>query len=103
MKKILALSAALLAGTSMILAAAPAMAHVDVDVNFGLPAPIYVAPRPVYVQPRPVYVEPGPVYVAPEPVYYVRPHHHHHWRDRDRDDDGVPDRFDRYPRNPYWN
>jgi hypothetical protein len=100
MKKILALSAAMLAGTSMMLAAAPAMARVDVDVNLGVPAPVYMTPQPVYVQPRPVYVAPRPVYVAPQPVYYVRhPHHHHRWHDRDRD--GVPDRFDRHPRNPY--
>jgi hypothetical protein len=93
MKKILAISAALVAGT-MMLAAAPAMARVDVDVNLGVPAPVYVAPRPVYVQPRPVYV-------APQPVYYVKPHHHHRRWHRDRDRDGVPDRWDHHPRNPY--
>ncbi|HTH45001.1 MAG TPA: hypothetical protein VL528_07960 [Oxalicibacterium sp.] len=92
MKKILAFSAALIAGTSMMLAAAPAMARVDVDVNLGVPAPVYVAPRPVYMQPRPVYV-------APQPVYYVKHRHHRRWHDRDRD--GVPDRYDHHPRNPY--
>jgi len=104
MKKILAISASLCAGAVMFFSAAPAMARVDVDLNVGIPGPVYVAPQPVYVQPRPVYVQPRPVYVQPRPVYYERYHHHHRayqrgWRDRDHD--GVPNRYDRRPNNPY--
>lgn len=43
------------------------------------------APRPVVVHPAPVVVHPGP----PPRAY------------RDRDGDGVPNRYDRRPRNPY--
>lgn len=33
---------------------------------------------------------------------YDRPYHHHHgWGDRDYDGDGVPNRFDDAPHNPY--
>src|SRR4051794_25942662 len=85
MKKYLALAAGLIAATMRTLAAAPAMARVDVDVNIGAPGiylpppPVVVQPRPVYVEPRPVYVEPRPVYVEPRPVvvqprpFYVQP------------------------------
>ncbi|SDY23059.1 hypothetical protein SAMN04515617_111156 [Collimonas sp. OK242] len=65
MKRILALSAGLIAGAALMGAAAPALAQVDVGVNVRLPG-VYVAPAPVYVQPRPVYVEPRPVYIEPE-------------------------------------
>ncbi len=45
------------------------------------------------------------------PGYYYEPvrwagHHGHHYRHggrwRDRDGDGVPNRYDRAPYNPYW-
>jgi hypothetical protein len=118
--------AALIAGGALMLSATSAMARVDVDVNIGVPgifvppAPVYVQPQPVYVQPRPVYVEPRPVYVEPRPVYveprpvyvqprpvYVEEYRGHGWHERrmhgwrDRDGDGVPNRFDRRPDNPY--
>jgi hypothetical protein len=108
------------------LAAVPA-AHARSDVFFSIginapvgyaqpvyvqPQPVYVEPRPVYVQPRPVYVQPRPVYVQPRPVYadprwvHYEPRHGHHggerrgaWGDFDRD--GVPNRHDRAPGNPY--
>lgn len=116
----------LLAGVAFAGLAAASAAHArsDVFVSIGVhapfgyvqPAPVYVQPQPVYVEPQPVYVEPQPVYVQPRPVYvqpqpvYVRPqpvyygsHRHHghrgHWRDYDRD--GVPNRYDRAPHNPY--
>lgn len=97
MNRLIALPAGLLTAAAMMLAAAPAMARVDVAVNLGIPAPVYVTPPPpvYYVQPRPVYVAPQPVYVA-EPYRY---RHYHRWHDRDRD--GVPDRYDRHPYNPY--
>lgn len=95
MKKYLGISAGILAG-ALLLSAAPAMARVDVDVNLGIPAPIYVAPSPVYMAPRPVYVQPRPIYVHPHRHYY---HHKRYYRDNDRD--GVPNRYDRRPHNPY--
>ncbi|WP_432260336.1 hypothetical protein [Cupriavidus sp. TMH.W2] len=59
------LVAALLAGAMSLLAARSAMAHVDVGVQVGTPAPVYVAPAPVYVAPPP------PVVYAPR---------YHGWR-----------------------
>ncbi|GAB3645562.1 hypothetical protein [Ramlibacter alkalitolerans] len=101
---------ALAAGTA-------AHARTDVFLSLGLPgayvqpAPVYVQPQPVYVQPQPVYVQPEPVYVQPRPVYvqpqpvfleghrHHRQHHNGAWGDADRD--GVPNRYDRAPNNPY--
>lgn len=97
MKKYLTITAGLLAGATMMFAAAPAMARVDVDLNIGVPGGY--AQGPVYVQPRPVYVQPRPVYVHPRP-YYVERHHRHGYR-HDRDRDGVPNRYDRRPNNPH--
>lgn len=61
------------------------------------PAPHYPAyPPPVhapYYAPPPVVVRPPPIVVTPRPDS-------RRWRDRDRD--GVPDRFDRFPRDPRW-
>lgn len=95
MKKYFTISAGVFAGAALMFAAAPAMARVDVDLNIGVPGPVYVQPQPVYVQPRPVYVEPRPYYVE-------RPYHHryHHGRRHDRDGDGVPNRYDHRPNNP---
>lgn len=95
------LVAAALAGAAL-LAASGAQAHTDVRWNLSiglpLPFPVVVAPAPVYVQPAPVYVEPAPVYryYRPAPVYYVdRPGR---W---DSDGDGVPNRHDRRPHDPW--
>jgi hypothetical protein len=121
MKKLLTAAAALIAGAVLTLTASPAMARVDVGVNIGVPgvyapAPVYVPPptvvvqpRPVYVPPAPVVVQPRPVYVQPAPVYVDRPywrerhwqHHGPYGRGWDRDGDGVPNRYDRRPNNPY--
>ena len=102
--------------------AAASAAHARSDVQFSIginaplgygapvyvePAPVYVQPRPVYVQPRPVYVQPAPVYVEQYPAYSGWRHRHHHrgqerrgpWGDYDRD--GVPNRYDDAPANPY--
>ena len=96
---------------------------VAVPLGYVEPAPIYTYPQPVYVQPSPVYVPPQAVYVSPPAVYvqpqptyaypnpvYVHPwpfrHHHHrhgfrhHGAGRDFDRDGVPNRYDHFPRNP---
>lgn len=121
MKKHLAAAAGLIACTTLMMAATPALARVDVDLNIGIPGPVYMhpapmyapppvyaPPRPVYVQPAPVYVQPAPVYVQPRPVYVERQwrerdwHHRHHGRGmRDTDRDGVPNRYDARPNNPY--
>jgi hypothetical protein len=46
------------------------VAHaVNIDINVGTPAPVYVAPPPVYVAPRPVYVAP-PAQVVVVPGWY---------------------------------
>ena len=102
MKKIMTVSAGILAATVLMFSAAPAMARVDVGVNIGIPGPVFYAPEPVYVQPRPVYYAPRPVYYAPQP-YYGNGHHHkhgHHYR-HDNDRDGVPNSYDHRPNNPY--
>lgn len=103
MNKLLIVTASAIIGSSLILAAMPAMARPSVD--------LYVTAPAVYVQPAPVYVERV---------------HQRNWRerrweerraaqfhrdrdhdgipnryDRDRDGDGVPNRFDRRPDNPY--
>ena len=97
-----------------VLAAAPAMARVDVGVNIGVPGgppPVYVSPPPSYVSPPPQYLNPppGPVYLVPPPVYAYPPpgyygpprwedrRWHDHGRHWDRDRDGVPNRQDRWP------
>ena len=91
--------------------ASVAHARSDVVLSIGVqaplayvqPAPVYVQPQPVYVQPQRVYVQPAPVYVQPQPVYYHRHHRHHErgpWGDADHD--GVPNRYDRAPFNPYY-
>ena len=83
-------------------AASAAHARSDVVVFIGVQPPVrYVQPAPVYVQHAPVYVQPRPVYVQPRPVY--GPHRSFAsrgpWGDADRD--GVPNRYDRAPGNPY--
>lgn len=93
-----------------LVATSAAQARTDVAVSIGVPFG-YVQPQPVYVQPRPVYVQPQPVYVQPQPVYYGygyrdRDYHHRHWQGErrgwgDADRDGVPNRFDHAPNNPW--
>jgi hypothetical protein len=97
MKKSHIISAALVAGAALMFAA-PAMARVDVDLNIGVPGPVFVEPQPYYVQP---YYAPRPYY-APQPYYVDRDYRYrHHRRFHDRDRDGVPDRYDHRPNNPY--
>ena len=107
------------------LGATAASAQVWGSVSINLPGP------PVAVMPAPqVYVRPAPVYVQPAPRayyggyggygherghgrgYYRQDHGHYDHRDHrdrgdyrgarwDRDGDGVPNRYDRRPGNPY--
>jgi PXPV repeat-containing protein len=117
------LSAAALVLGSLGVASA-AHARSDVFFSIGVQAPGYYAePAPVYVQPAPVYVQPRHAYVAPAPVYVTPGDEYRdsdewrgrqgwsHWQERrharlrgpygDFDRDGVPNRFDRFPGNPY--
>jgi hypothetical protein len=98
-------------------AASAAHARSDVFFSIGIPG-AYVSNAPVYVQPQPYYVAP-PVVQYQEPVYYNGYYgngvtyvydggHRRYWRHDhrfgpygDRDHDGVPNRFDRAPGNPY--
>lgn len=107
------LAAALAFGA--LAASSAAQARTDVVFSLGIQAPVGYA-QPVYVQPQSYYyVQPQPVYeqpqsyyyVQPQPVYY-QPHRYHHsravhrygpWGDADRD--GVPNRYDHAPNNPY--
>jgi hypothetical protein len=100
-------------GFGALAATSAAHARSDVYFSIGIDAPVrYVQPAPVYVQPAPVYVQPQPVYVQPRPIRYHgysngyghgHGHRHHHrrgpWGDADRD--GVPNRYDHAPHNPY--
>ncbi|AMO24459.1 hypothetical protein GCM10027034_12710 [Ramlibacter solisilvae] len=100
------------------LASLPAAAHTSIGVQIGVPAyaqPVYA--QPVYAQPvypQPVYVRPAPVVVYPA-VPANRAWAHGYWQGNgyagvpqrtayvrgDRDHDGVPNRWDRAPNNPY--
>lgn len=110
-------AAGLFAGVTLMVAA-PAMARTNVDLHIGIgvpgvyayPAPAPVYPAPVYIQPQPVYVQPYPAYVYPRPAYAYPVHSdwhggHRHFRNGnpygDRDRDGVPNRWDHRPNNPY--
>lgn len=113
MKNRFTVIAGFFSGVALMLAVAPAMAHADVAINIGGPgfyvqsAPVYVSAPPVYVQPRPLYVQPQSYYMEQQyqPARYARDWRggYRHRRNLDRDGDGVPNRFDRQPNNPYRN
>jgi hypothetical protein len=99
--------AAALAATAALFAA-PAHAggsvHLSIGVPLGYSQPYAYDPY-VYNQPAYVYSQPSYVYTQPSYIYYDNGHgrhygHHRGWRN-DRDGDGVPNRFDRRPNNPY--
>ncbi len=101
-------TAAALAAAAAALFAAPAQARTSISVQIGTPGYVYSEPAYVYSQPAYVYSQPSYVYTQPSYVYtepsyvYARPYRHHRpygWRDSDHD--GVPNRFDRRPHNPY--
>ncbi|MBS0343494.1 MAG: hypothetical protein JSS56_23570 [Proteobacteria bacterium] len=99
------------------LGATAASAQVWGSVSINLPGPpVAVMPAPpVYVRPAPVYVQPAPRaygYGYGRDYYYREGHGHYDRRDYrdhrdyrgarwDRDGDGVPNRYDRRPNNPY--
>ena len=66
-------------GSAALCASTAALAHVDVGVSIGIPAPVYVEPAPVYAPP-PVVYRPAPVY-APAPVIYGG-YYGDDWRER---------------------
>lgn len=76
-----------------IAALAAALLSGCVVAPLGPPPPVVYRPAPaVAVVPGPVVVESAPVYVRPG---WARGGWH------DRDGDGVPNRYDRRPYNPY--
>ncbi|HWI80034.1 MAG TPA: hypothetical protein VNS31_12600 [Ramlibacter sp.] len=116
MKRLISAKSIAVAALALGAVGAASAAHARSDVFFSIGVPgAYVSNAPVYVQPQPVYVAP-PVYQYEQPVYYgntgvtyvYERDHHRHWRHDhrfgpygDRDHDGVPNRFDRAPANPY--
>ena len=101
-------------------AASVAQARSDVQFSISVGSPgFYVQPTPVYMQPDPVFVRSAPVFVRPTPIYVrpapvaVQPVYGYGysyrngykvkakgpWGDDDRD--GVANRYDRFPANPY--
>ncbi|MEO7392712.1 MAG: hypothetical protein ABIU58_11090 [Ramlibacter sp.] len=100
-----------------VAAASAVHAHSDMFLSTVVQPGYYANPTPVYVQPRPAYVAPAPVY---EQYGYETDrdwrHDVYRWQHRGRygdryarrfgpwgdlDHDGVPNRYDRYPDNPY--
>ena len=86
-------------------AATAAHARSDVVFSIGVQVPgAYGYAQPAYVAPSPVYVQPQYQYGWDDRDGWR--HHGNHrvnfrgpWGDYDRD--GVPNRFDRFPANPY--
>lgn len=106
------ITAAAVAAAAGALLAAPAHAGTSIALSIGTPGyyapPAYVYSQPTYVYTEPyVYTQPSYVYAQPSYVYsqpgyvVVRPRHHRHGGWRDSDGDGVPNRYDRRPHNPY--
>jgi hypothetical protein len=113
MKSFVSIRSAVIAAAVLGSFAAVSSAHARSDIQFSIslpgayvqPAPVYVQPQPYYVQPQPYYQQSQPVYVQPQPVYVQRHGRGHHGRydpRADWDRDGVPNRFDRAPTNPYY-
>jgi hypothetical protein len=124
MKRISSLKSIATAAVVLGAFGAASAAHASTDVFFSVQAPgVYMqsAPAYAYVQPNPVFVQPqyGQVWhrgYQPEVVsVYERDgwrHHRHYQRDYQRDyqrtgpygdydRDGVPNRWDHAPANPY--
>jgi hypothetical protein len=120
-KTLLSVAAVVAAAGVMMAAPAEARTSVTLAIGGGVPygyaypgygyvQPGYVQPyvQPGYVYTQPSYVYPQPAYVAPQ-VYigggyggygYGYGQRGYYSGRGDRDHDGVPNRFDRAPRNP---
>lgn len=112
MNKHLKLAAGLLAGAGLMLTA-PAMARVDVYFQIAAPG-VYVQSAPTYA-PSYSYAPAHTSYARPRSYYSGYSHRDYSYRDnrggyyrnerhgqyRDRDGDGVPNRYDARPDNPY--
>ena len=74
----------------------------------------YYQPQPYYTPPPRHYQAPPQLYYVPPPPQYYRPaprqeyyydhrghQHRHNYGYRDNDRDGVPNRYDSRPNNPY--
>jgi hypothetical protein len=105
-----ALAFGALAGATAAHARADVVLSIGVPFGYVQPQPVYVQPQQYYAQPQSYYVEPQPYYVQPQ-TYYAQPqviygrgrgyeHRRRGWGDADHD--GVPNRFDRAPHNPYY-
>lgn len=117
MKNLLTAAAGLITGATMLMAAAPALARTDVSVQVHSPAG-YAVQRVDYAQTRPVYQDHYRQQAQPPRGFqdhgryyeHARPGYRDHddyrgrairYHHRDSDRDGVPDRFDARPHNPY--
>ena len=102
----------------------PATAYVQPAPVYAQPQQYYAQPQQYYAQPEQYYAQPQQYYAQPE-QYYAQPqygqrwerraawaereeHRHNHWHrahlygpNGDFDGDGVPNRFDRFPGDPY--
>lgn len=58
------------AAVALLVAAAPAQAHVSFSFGVYGPPPVYYEPPPVYYEPPPVYYSPPPAYYGPPAVVY---------------------------------
>ena len=113
--RIVGIAAAIAASAALF--AAPAQARTSINLSIGAapygyvqpgyvytqPSYVYNQPAYVYTEPSYVYTQPSYVYSQPNYVYYGNNHGRHFNRgwSHDRDHDGVPNRFDRRPNNPY--
>lgn len=100
-----------LIGAVLMLGAGSASAGVSTHIHIGVPG-VHVQPAPVVVHQRPMHAQPRRVYYGPPHPVRVERHSysgrharhraaHRGYGYRDRDGDGVPNRFDRRPNNPY--
>ncbi len=86
--------------------AAATSAHARNDVQFS----VAVGTPGAHAQHAPVYVHRRPAYAQPAPAYgWGHQRHYEHGRNMyaygprgDFDHDGIPNRYDRFPRNPNW-
>jgi len=107
MKKLVTVASGMIAGTVLMLSASSAIARTDVDVHVGAPSG-HAYPAPARVVERMDYPHARPDHFAHR--YHHEGYDRHDYRRRpplpvrslhDRDGDGVPNRFDARPDNPW--